>query len=366
MEYRALGKTGLKVSAIGLGSAQLGSPNTEYAVRMVHRALELGVTFFDTARSYWDSEVKLGLALQGQREKVVISTKTGKKTREDAWREINESLERLRTDYLDNIHLHGLELGEDLNQRLGPGGALEALLQAKEQGMARHVGCTSHRSVVLLEALKRFDFEVILVPMNIVERDPLLELIPLCQQKDVGVTIMKPLATGLLPAPLALKWLLNQPIAAAVPGMTSLEELESIAAVFREGYELTAAEQAAVDSQKETLEHVRCRICGLCEPCPQGIDIGSILGTDVTYDHYRSMGADTFRSFPWSRVRIEEEVADRQKTIAAIESCTRCGQCEPKCPHGLPIVDMLQSMLPAMREMLAMHQEALRSGTLAP
>jgi len=123
----------------------------------------------------------------------------------------------LRTGYLDNCHIHNLKLGQDIDQRLGPGGALEALIEAKEQGIIRHIGCTAHRSDILLEALRRFDFEIILVPMNIVEREPLQKLIPVCQEKGVGVTIMKPLATGVLPATLALKWLVNQPIATCVP-----------------------------------------------------------------------------------------------------------------------------------------------------
>ena len=366
MEYRALGRTGLTVSAIGLGSAQLGSSNTEYAVQLVHRALQLGVTFFDTARSYWDSEVKLGLALEGQREKVVVSSKTVEQGREDAWRQINESLERLRTDYLDNYHLHGLSKGEDMDKRLGPGGALGALIQAKEQGLIRHVGATSHRAEVLVEALKRFDFEVILVPMNMVEREPLAELIPLCREKGVGVTIMKPLATGLLPVPLALRWLINQPIASAVPGMSTLEEFEAIAQVAESELALTPAEIMQVAMYQEEFERVRCRICHFCEPCPQGVQIGMHLGTDVMYDHYRSMGPAAFRAFSWSRHRIENELAEREKHIASIESCTHCGECEAKCPYGLPVMDMLQSMLPAMRDMLDAYREMEAGGRLQP
>jgi aryl-alcohol dehydrogenase-like predicted oxidoreductase len=170
MQYRKLGKTGLEVSAIGLGCAQLGSSCAEYAVKIVRRAAELGVNYFDTARGYSDSEVKLGLGLRGKREKIYISSKTGAKTKEGAWQHVHESLERLQTDYLDNYHLHGLREREDLEKRLGPGGALEALIEAKEQGLIRHIGCTSHTSQALVMALERFDFEIILVPMNIVER----------------------------------------------------------------------------------------------------------------------------------------------------------------------------------------------------
>ncbi len=356
MATRTLGNTGLEVSAIGLGCVQLASSRTEVATAIVRRAVELGITYFDVARVYGDAEIKLGLGLEGRRNDVVISTKTGARTRDDAWRQINESLERLRTDYVDNLHLHALHSKEDMDRRLGSGGALEALIEARDQGMTRHIGCTSHRSEVLIEALDRFDFEVILVPMNLVEREPLDRLIPLCHERGVGVTIMKPLATGLLPAPLALKWLLNQTIASAVPGVTTLAELEQNAAVGWRPVGLTPEERLTIQETREELEHVRCRICGLCHPCPQEIPMAITLGTDVVYDHYRTMGSEVFRAFPWSRERIDKEIETRPKKIAAIESCTRCGICEERCPYGLPVIDMLASMLPGMREMVSIFQ----------
>lgn len=359
MQYRALGSTELQVSSIGLGCAMLGSSTTDYAVRIVQRALELGVTFFDVARGYRDAEIKLGLALEGQWAKAFVSTKTGARRRDDAWREINESLERLRTDCVDNCHLHGLKSRQDIDERLGPGGALEALTRAREQGLIRHIGCTSHRSELLIAAINRFDFEIILVPMNIVEREPLAELIPLCHEKGVGVTIMKPVATGLLPARLALKWLLNLPIASAVPGATTLKEVEESSLAGHHDITLTAEEQTRVEELREGLEHVRCRICWRCLPCPQEIRISYILGTDVMYDHYRTMGRDGFRGFVWSRATIEQDLPERQKGIAAIKSCTRCGECEARCPYGLPIVEMLQSLVPAMNDMVGIYEQLL-------
>lgn len=357
MEHRPLGKTGLNVSAIGLGAVQLGTVETDYALQLIHRALELGITYIDTARGYRDSEVKLGLGLEGQRDRVVLSTKTGAKTRDEAWQHIKESLERLRTDHVDNCHLHALRTGEDMDARLGPGGALEALVEAREQGLVHHIGCSAHRSQSLIEALGRFDFEVILVPMNMVNREPLEDLIPLCQEKGVAVTVMKPLATGLLPATLALKWLLNQPIATAVPGTTTLAQLEENARVGHADVTLTAEDWGRVRACQQELEHVRCRVCAECHPCPQGINIQIVLGTDVMYDHYRTMGSEGFRAFRWSGEVVERDLERRQETIAKIESCTRCGECETRCPYRLPIMDMLQGVLPAMRDMVASYQE---------
>lgn len=361
MQYRPLGKTGLEVSVIGMGFAPLMCLPMEAGVPLVHRALELGITYFDTARSYGETEVAIGQALEGhRREGVVISTKTGAKTRDEAWQHIHESLERLRTDYVDNCHLHGLRPGEDLEQRLGPGGALEALIEAREQGLVRHIGCSAHTSRTLLAALERFDFETILVPMNFVEREPLEQLIPLCQERGIGVTIMKPVATGLLPAQLALKWLLNQPVATIVPGAITLEELELDAAVGDlADYALTPQEEAEIEALRARWEHRRCRICAACEPCPQEIPIGIVLGTDLLYDHYRNLGRERFLAMPWTRERLEHDLRMKEALLAKIPNCVHCRQCEPRCPYGLPIVAMLQEMLPALQDIVSICRQRL-------
>lgn len=358
MKYRKLGNTSMEVSCIGLGCVQIGSSRKEYAVQVVRRALELGVNYFDSARMYWDSEINLGAGLKGEREKVYVSSKTMATTREEAWQHINESLERLQTDYLDNYHLHNLVDTEDVELRLGPGGALEALVEAKAKGLIRHIGCTSHRSDILLEALQRFDFEIILVPMNIIEREPLDRLIPVCLERGIGISIMKPVATGLLPSPLALKWLLNQQIATAVPGATTVEEVEENSLVGHiEDPALTSVELEEVAKLAERLERVRCRICYACEPCPVGIPIGLTLGTDVVYDHYRTMGQAAFATFPWHQKRVHDDSEKRREIIRQIEACDNCGLCEEKCPYGLPVISLLKAMVPSMGDMLRIWSE---------
>jgi uncharacterized protein len=362
MQYRPLGKTGDQVSVIGLGCAPMMTLSLAAGTRLVRRAVELGLNYIDTARGYGETEVMVGQALQGQRQKVFLSTKTAAPTRAEAWREILDSLQRLQTDYLDNCHLHALSEGEDMERRLGPGGALEALLEARQAGLIRHIGCTAHTSRALLRALERFDFEIILIPMNIVEREPLDELIPLCRQRGVGVTIMKPVATGLLPARPALKWLLNQPIATIVPGVTTLEELELNAAIARlDDYTLSAVEQAQVNELAQQLEHVRCRVCRACEPyCPQNIWLGDVLGSEVMYDHYRTMGRETFASSPWAVSYVAEDYERQTRLVSRIQSCGECRKCEEHCPYGLPAPDMLQAMLPGLKDMLSIYEQRLR------
>jgi predicted aldo/keto reductase-like oxidoreductase len=347
----------MEVSVIGLGAAQLGYARSDYSINMVHKALELGVNYLDTARSYGDSEIKIGEALKGKREQVYISSKTMAHSKEEAWKHIQESLDRLQTNYLDNYHLHAV-YDSDLEKRVGPNGALEALIEAKKEGLIRHIGCTSHLSSVLIKALEHYDFEIILVPMNIVEQEPLGALIPLCNRKGVGITIMKPVATGLIPSKLALKWLLNQPIHSAVPGATTLEQLvENSQVGHYDDFSLSPEEVTEVAIIKNELEDVRCRICRKCEPCPVDIPIGSTLGTDVLYDDYRNMGAEYFKAHSWDSDRVKLDVERRTKTVAAIESCTECGYCEDNCEYKLPIVKMLRETIEPMNSMLTIWKE---------
>jgi len=355
MKKRPLGSTGIDVAPIGLGAAQLGSSEYDHAKEIVFKALDMGVNYFDTAQGYWDSEVKLGKALKGERESVIVSSKTGGKTKEEAANHIDESLQKLQTDYIDNYHLHALSDVDDVDVRLG--GPLEALIEAREAGKIRNIGMTGHTfPSILVAALKRFDFDTFLVPLNIVEREPLAELIPLAIEKNVGITIMKPVATGLLPAPLALKWLMNQDIAVAVPGATTVAEMEenvSIGAL--DDYTLTAQEESEVASWALKLATDRCRICMECLPCPSDIEIPSTLGTDVLYDHYRTMGPVSFSKFPWEPSRVEDDLQGRQSLIAKINdhaACDSCMQCESRCPYNLPIVSMLRTMVPNMEDML--------------
>lgn len=355
MTKRPLGSTGIEVAPIGLGAAQLGSSEYDHAKEIVFSALDNGVNYFDTANGYWDSEVKLGKALKGQRQSVIVSSKTTETTKEGAAQHIDESLEKLQTEYIDNYHLHALSDMDDMEVRLG--GPLEALIEAREAGKIRNIGVTSHTDpAVLVAAIKKFDFDTFLVPMNIVEREPLAELIPLAIEKNIGVTIMKPVATGLLPASLALRWLLNQPISVACPGATTVEEMEQNARIGQlDDVSLTTYEEVEVAEWVSKLATERCRICTLCMPCPSDIDIPGTLGTDVLYNHYRTMGPEKFAEFPWEQSRVENEWEMREELIAKINdhtACDSCMKCEQRCPYNLPVVTMLRSMVPNMQEML--------------
>ena len=350
MRYRRLGRTGLSVSEIGLGAAGLRLSSTEYAVQMVRRALDLGVNYFDTASSYGDSEDKLGIALEGRRQEVFLATKLDAATAEEGEREFAACLRRLRTDYVDVLHLHGLTDFEDLDRRTAAGGAWNMLRRAKAEGRARFIGVTAHRHDVLVGALRRCEIDVVLLIMNLVELGATKELIPLAQQQDVGITVMKPLAMGLLPPRLALRFLLSQPVSCVVPGPSRLEWLQSDLAVSDTPLPLGEDEEAEIERLRAEYDSTRCRLCFLCQPCPLGVEIGFALGTYRFFHAVQNMGREESLSFPWGDWARAHAPLELARVTAGIERCDGCGQCEPRCPYGLPIVRMLKDMLPALRE----------------
>ena len=330
MRYRELGKTGLTVSAIGLGCAQLGSSNADYAVRVVRQALDLGVTYIDLARGYRDAEIKVGLALRAgapARERLVISTKTSRRTREEAWREIHESLERIGTGYLDNVHLHGLRSSQDIDQRLGPGGAMEAALEAQQAGKVRHIGVSSHSLEVALQMVPTGHFETIQFPFNYITREPADELLPLAQAHDLGFIAMKPFAGGLLDkANLSIKWLLQFPGVVPDPGIETVEEMAEIVRILEGGSELTPRERGEIQDVRHELGTRFCRRCEYCQPCPQEIAISTVMN---------------IRSF-YQRFPPERFFSGRfPQTVERAKTCLECGECEERCPYQLPIREML-------------------------
>ena len=351
MHYRRLGRTGLQVSEISLGASGLRGPSTEYALRMVRRAIELGVNYFDTASVYGDSEPKLGMALEGVRREVFIATKVDATTAADAEQELAASLRRLRTDYVDVLALHDIRSPEDLDRRTAPGGAWEALEHAREAGTARFIGITGHRHDLLVRALRRCDADLVLFILNIVERGALQELIPLALERDIGLVVMKPLAMGALPPRLALRYILSHPVSCAIPGPTRLDWLEADIAAGDTALPLSEEELARIERLRGEHDRARCRLCSLCEPCPQGVRIAYALGTYRFYNDARNMGPRGVASFPWGEWAREHLPRELATVTAGIRRCDGCGQCEPRCPYGLPIVQQLRAMLPALAEM---------------
>jgi aryl-alcohol dehydrogenase-like predicted oxidoreductase len=238
---RVLGRTGERVSIIGLGGVVVMDQTQETANAIVQKAIAHGVNFVDTAPAYGNSEEILGVALKSFRDNIFLSSKTMERTRSGAEQELIRSLERLQTDHLDLYMLHGFRETRDVNRALGRGGAIEAFLQAKEEGKIRYIGFSSHSAEAALQAIDDFEFDILLFPVNYVSYlkanfGP--EVIAKARQEKMGIIGFKSLARQPWPsddfqkhwlkssyepvldpeeADLALRFSLSQPIAAVIP-----------------------------------------------------------------------------------------------------------------------------------------------------
>ena len=338
MNTVTLGRTGLVVSRIGFGGIPITRRTFEDAVQVVRRALDLGVTFIDTANGYLDSEEKIGRATAGRRDHLVIASKSGATTRQGILEHIDLSLRRLRTDYLDLYQLHNLSRPEAWETISGPGGALEGLQAAKEQGKVRHIGVTSH-SLDLAEKLLRAEcLETVMLPLNVIVYEAEKKLLPLARSKDLGFIAMKPMAGGeLSEANLPIRWLCQFPDVQVLVGFEKEEEVEEVVRLAEAAEPLTEEEEQEVERLRRERGRLFCRRCGYCQPCPQGIPITNVM---------------VFESFIR---RFGPEVAARRfgVGIEKARTCTDCGQCEEQCPYQLPIRERTKEILSIYESILA-------------
>ena len=166
MEKRVLGKTGEWLSIVGFGGIVVRDEEPSSASRLVAQAVERGINYFDVAPTYGNSEERLGPALEPYRKSVFLACKTDKRTAEEAREELRRSLKLLRTDYLDLYQLHAVTTMEQVEQIMGPGGALETFVEAQEQGLVRYLGFSAHSEEAVVALLDRFEFDSILFPFN--------------------------------------------------------------------------------------------------------------------------------------------------------------------------------------------------------
>lgn len=327
MEYITLGKTGLRVSRMGFGGIPIQKVDASVTHALMERLAQRGVNYIDTARGYTVSEQFLGEALEGGlREKFVIATKSMSRTKEDMARDIDISLKNLRTDYIDLYQIHNPSLAE-LEQVLAPGGALEALMEAKAAGKIRHLGLTAHMAAVFERALELDWVETVMFPYNIVETQG-EELMAKCREKNVGFICMKPMAGGALEdARLALRFIRqNENVSVVIPGMYDIREIDENLSAMEDISALTSDELAKIETIRKELGTQFCRRCNYCQPCTAGISISGIF---VLEGYLRRYGLGD-----WAQKRYD---ALNKKA----GDCVGCGACEKRCPYQLPIRQML-------------------------
>jgi predicted aldo/keto reductase-like oxidoreductase len=327
MKKVRLGKTDLKVTRVGFGGIPIQRLTEEEAIRVVQRSVDLGVNFIDTANGYTTSEERIGKALAGRREGVVIATKTGARDRDGAMEHLELSLKRLQTGYVDLWQFHGVSSFEDLERVLGPGGAMEAAQEALQAGKVRHIGMTSHSMDVALKAVPTGHFETMQFPFNYVTAEPTQELIPLCREHDLGFIAMKPFAGGMLDkANLSIKYLLQFEGVVPDPGIETVAEIEEIVEIVNGPWEMTTEERQELEQIRAEVGTRFCRRCQYCMPCSQGVNIPMVMNV---YSFWRRFPPDRFFG------------GGIASAIETAENCIECGECEEKCPYNLPIIEML-------------------------
>ena len=330
-----LGKTGIVVEKNAFGALPVQRVTQEEAVRLLRKAYDGGMRFFDTARFYTDSEVKLGQAFDGMREKVYIATKTGATTAENFWKDLKTSLGNLRTDYVDLYQFHN----PAFCPKPGDGSGLyEAMLEAKEQGFVRHVGITNHRLSVAKEAIESGLYETLQFPFCYLATEKDLELVELCKKADMGFIAMKALSGGLITnSAAAYAYLAQFENVLPIWGIQRERELDEFLSYIKEPPAMTDELRAVIDRDRKELLGEFCRGCGYCMPCPVGIEINNAARMSLM-----------LRRAP-SKAWLTESWQEKMKLI---EKCLHCGKCKSKCPYGLDTPTLLEKNYKDYQEIL--------------
>lgn len=338
METVRLGRTGLVVSKNGFGALPIQRVSMEEAVRILRKAYDNGINYFDTAHIYSDSEEKLGNALHDVRENIIISTKAMTTTVEGFWQQLHESLRRLRTDYIDIYQLHN----PAFCPKPGDGtGLYEAMLEAKEKGLIRHIGITNHRLSVAEEAVRSGLYETLQFPFSYLASEKEEALVRLCEAHDVGFICMKALAGGLITNSRAAYAFLAQYPVAPIWGIQKETELDEFLSYQDNPPAMTDEMMAFIQRERKELQGDFCRGCGYCMPCPMGIEINTCARMSLLLRRSPTAG----HLSPKSQLMMEQ-----------IDSCVQCNQCMTRCPYGLDTPTLLRKNLADYREFLQNHQ----------
>jgi len=324
-----LGKSGLTVSEIGFGGIPIMPLVHQDAVAVVRHCHARGITFYDTANMYGNSEKMIGEALAPVRDKVVIATKTLRRDRAGAAGHIALSLKNLQTAYIDLYQFHNVSKHEDLEQILAPDGALQAVREAVVAGQIKHVGLSSHKIEVALAACRTGLFETLQFPFNFIEHEPAGELFTVARAQKMGLIAMKPLGGGLLQkAALCFKYLQQYPDVLPIPGIASPAEIDEILALYDDRQPLNDRERAEIEAIRYELGDTFCHRCGYCQPCAQGVAITEVL-----------MFRSTARRMP-----PQTAAAMSRKAMSTVDQCTSCGECVQRCPYDLDIPVLIREL----------------------
>ncbi len=334
MKQITLGRTGITVPQNAFGALPIQRVDLPTAVGLLRRAYEGGMRFFDTARAYSDSEEKIGAAFAGMREKVYIATKTQAKNAEDFRKDLHTSLRMLKTDYIDLYQLHCVPKCF----RPGDGSGLyEAMLEAKAQGLIRHIGITAHLIGVAEEIVASGLYETLQFPFSYISSERDIALVRACEAANMGFIAMKGLAGGLLTNADACMAFVSQFEALPIWGVQRAEELEQWLSFFEKTPAMTDDLLAVIEADQKALAGNFCRGCGYCAPCTVGIVINQCARMSQMV---RRAPSAAWLSPHW------------QAEMEKIDDCVDCGLCMTRCPYGLEIPTLLRKNLADYRSIL--------------
>lgn len=336
MRQITLGSTGITVPQNAFGALPIQRVSTEMAVKLLRRAYEGGMRFFDTARAYSDSEVKVGEAFDGMREKVFIATKTGAKTPEEVRSQLENSLKNLRTDYIDIYQFHCA----DQCYRPGDGtGMYECMEELKKEGKIRHIGITAHKLYIAEEAIESGLYETLQYPFSYLSSEKELALVKKCKEANMGFIAMKGLAGGLINrSEAAMAFMTQFDNVLPIWGIQKEKELEEWLAFMEETPAMTEELRTYIEKEQKELTGEFCRGCGYCMPCPAGIMINQCARMSLM-----------LRRAPSKAWLTPEMQAEMKK----IEGCLHCNQCMSKCPYELNTPELLQKNYEDYKKVLA-------------
>lgn len=338
MDTTRLGRTSLVVSRTGFGALPIQRIGTEEAGRLLCKAFDAGINFFDTARGYSDSEEKIGFALSSVREEIVIATKSSVSDRKTLMNHVRVSLEKLKTDYIDIFQLHNPPTIPDPEDK---DSAYNACLELREKGVIRFIGISNHRREVARQAITSGLFDTLQFPLSYLSSEDDLDLIEACREADVGVIAMKALSGGIVPnARAAFAFLRQYPNVVPIWGIQRESELEEFLALEAVPPPLDDAIQNVIDKDRSELAGNFCRACGYCQPCPADIPISAAARM---YQLLRRLPSQNFLTKDW------------QEKMERISDCTECGQCRERCPYDLDTPNLLKKQLVDYRIFVAKH-----------
>ena len=336
MKNITLGKTGITVPQNAFGALPIQRISKEEAVKLMRKAYEGGMRYFDTARAYSDSEEKVGEAFKGMREKVFIATKTAATTPEGFWKDLETSLEKLQTDYIDVYQFHCV--GQCYKPNDGTG-MYECMLEAKKQGKIRHIGVTAHKIGIAYECVESGLYETMQFPFSYLSGPQELKLVEMCKEANMGFVCMKGLAGGLINnSKAAMAYMLQFDNTLPIWGIQKETELEEWLSYMQDTPEMDEEIANFIHDEKEELSGDFCRGCGYCMPCPKGITINQCARMSLML---RRAPSQAWLSEYW------------QKEMAKIETCLHCGACKKKCPYELDTPTLLEKNLEDYKNVLA-------------